>query len=34
VNHIVFEVLPRLREGVWVHFHDIFLPGDYPSIGS
>jgi len=29
VNHLVFEVLPRLRKGVVVHFHDIFLPGDY-----
>ncbi|MGO9178343.1 MAG: class I SAM-dependent methyltransferase [Candidatus Limnocylindrales bacterium] len=24
------EVLPRLRAGVWVHLHDIFLPRDYP----
>jgi hypothetical protein len=30
VNHIVFEVLPRLRPGVVVHFHDIFLPYEYP----
>ncbi|MBM3672392.1 MAG: class I SAM-dependent methyltransferase [Actinobacteria bacterium] len=24
------DVLPRLRPGVLVHFHDIFLPDDYP----
>jgi Methyltransferase domain len=24
------EVLPRLKPGVWVHIHDIFLPSDYP----
>ncbi len=30
VNHIVFEVLPRLKEGVLVHFHDIFYPFEYP----
>jgi hypothetical protein len=30
VNHLVFEVLPRLARGVRVHVHDIFLPHDYP----
>ena len=30
VNWIVFEVLPRLRKGVRIHFHDIFLPAEYP----
>jgi Methyltransferase domain len=30
VNFIVLEVLPRLREGVYVHLHDIFLPYEYP----
>ena len=30
VNYIVFEILPRLREGVLVHFHDIFYPFEYP----
>lgn len=29
VNYIILEVLPRLQEGVIVHFHDIFLPYDY-----
>ena len=31
VNHLCFEVLPRLRAGVRIHFHDIFLPEDYPK---
>jgi hypothetical protein len=30
VNVVVLEVLPRLRAGVVVHFHDIFLPFEYP----
>ena len=30
VNHIVLEVLPRLKPGVIVHVHDIFLPYEYP----
>jgi hypothetical protein len=25
------EVLPRLKPGVWVHFHDVFWPFDYPE---
>jgi predicted O-methyltransferase YrrM len=29
VNFLVLEVLPRLKPGVVVHFHDIFLPYDY-----
>ena len=29
VNHIYFEILPRLRAGVVIHIHDIFLPHDY-----
>jgi hypothetical protein len=24
------EILPRLKKGVLVHIHDIFLPGEYP----
>lgn len=31
VNHVIFEVLPRLREGVYVHFHDVFYPFEYPK---
>lgn len=29
VNRIVLEVLPALASGVWVHFHDIWLPHEY-----
>ena len=31
VNHIFSEILPRLRRGVYVHFHDIFYPFEYPA---
>lgn len=31
VNWLVFEVLPRLADGVIVHFHDIFWPFEYPA---
>ena len=30
VNHLLFEVLPRLAPGVWVHVHDIAHPFEYP----
>jgi hypothetical protein len=30
LNHIVFNVLPALRPGVVVHFHDIYWPFEYP----
>jgi hypothetical protein len=30
VNHIVLDVLPILAPGVLIHFHDIFLPWEYP----
>jgi hypothetical protein len=30
VQHIILGLLPRLAPGVLVHFHDIFLPYDYP----
>lgn len=30
VNHLFFEVIPRLKPGVIVHIHDIFLPDEYP----
>ena len=30
VLHEMFEILPRLRAGVVVHFHDIFYPFEYP----
>jgi len=28
---LFFDILPRLRPGVLVHLHDIFLPADYPA---
>ncbi|HWX10181.1 MAG TPA: class I SAM-dependent methyltransferase [Gaiellaceae bacterium] len=31
VNRVVLDILPRLAPGVVVHFHDIFLPYEYPE---
>jgi predicted O-methyltransferase YrrM len=31
VNYILFEILPRLKNGVYIHFHDIFYPFEYPK---
>ena len=31
VPWIYNQILPRLRPGVVVHLHDVFLPGDYPE---
>jgi hypothetical protein len=31
VQYEMLEVLPRLKKGVLVHFHDIFLPAEYPK---
>lgn len=31
VNYLFFEVLPRLKPGVLIHIHDIFLPDEYPK---
>ena len=31
VNRIFFEVLPRIRSGVHIHFHDIIYPFEYPK---
>lgn len=31
VTYLFLEVLPRLNKGVYVHFHDIFLPNQYPK---
>lgn len=28
---MMFEILPQLRPGVFVHFHDVFYPFTYPS---
>jgi hypothetical protein len=32
VTRIILELLPRLNKGVFIHFHDIQFPYDYPSI--
>ena len=29
VNHIILEVFPRLKPGVFVHVHDIYFPYDF-----
>ena len=31
VNYLIFEVLPELKKGVIIHFHDIFFPFEYPK---
>lgn len=31
VNYILFEILPVLNSGVFIHFHDIFYPFEYPK---
>jgi len=31
LNFLMFEALPRLKAGVLVHFHEIFLPNEYPE---
>jgi hypothetical protein len=31
VNFILFQILPRLRSDVYIHFHDIFYPFEYPA---
>lgn len=31
VTFLCLEVLPELRPGIFVHFHDIFLPFEYPQ---
>ncbi|NMG05958.1 class I SAM-dependent methyltransferase [Brasilonema sp. UFV-L1] len=31
VAHIIFEILPRLKPGVIVHFHDVFCSFEYPK---
>lgn len=31
LNHIMFELLPRISKKVHVHVHDIFLPYEYPK---
>jgi len=31
VNHLFFNVCPNLKKGVYIHFHDIFYPFEYPK---
>jgi hypothetical protein len=31
LHSLLFHVLPRLPPGVFVHFHDVFYPFDYPA---
>ena len=31
VNHLLFQVLPALDPGVYVHFHDMYYPFEYPE---
>lgn len=31
VNYIFFKILPSLRQGVYIHFHDVFYPFEYPK---
>lgn len=31
VNYIFSKILPVLKEGVYIHFHDIFYPFEYPK---
>ena len=31
VNRIIFEILPSVKPGVLIHFHDIFYPFEYPK---
>ena len=31
VNFIFFEILPIIKKGVYIHFHDIFYPFEYPK---
>jgi hypothetical protein len=31
VLHLIFNIVPKLKAGVVLHFHDIFLPYDYPQ---
>lgn len=31
VHYLIHKVIPRLKKGVLVHFHDYFQPDDYPA---
>lgn len=32
VNFLILDILPRLNPGVFIHFHDINLPFEYPKV--
>ena len=32
VNNLILDVIPFIKPGVIVHFHDICLPFEYPSV--
>jgi hypothetical protein len=34
VNYLIPDILPRLAQGVIIHFHDIGLPYEYPKVYS
>ena len=31
VNYEFFEIFPRLKQGVYIHFHDVYYPFIYPK---
>jgi hypothetical protein len=31
VNYIFFQILPNISNGIYIHFHDIFYPFEYPK---
>jgi len=31
LHYLMFEIMPKLKRGVFVHFHDVFYPFDYPD---
>jgi predicted O-methyltransferase YrrM len=31
VNHLLFHIIPSLKSGVLIHFHDVFYPFEYPK---
>jgi predicted O-methyltransferase YrrM len=31
VNYILFDILPKLKPGTLIHFHDVFYPFEYPK---
>jgi hypothetical protein len=29
LNHLLFDVIPEIKPGVYIHFHDVFSPFQY-----